>query len=1157
MLLLLLAITAPAVAQKQGEIPATQAPEPSVAAAGPQLRAVNGYGFGGLVCSSEKEDTIAVANDGDAMLTVTPSLFGGNQADFTLLAPYNAPFTVKPHDSVRVRIRFAPSAYGAKTTTLRLVNNDTRPGMNPWDIMLTASWLRSDATISGTELDFGEICVNAAKQLSVTVNYTGDVDDKLNGVPKIMGANGAHFSVVQPTTSTLGLKAPSDRKTIVVQFNPQVAGVFVDSIRISVGQCVIPFTVTLRGSAVDMRPKLYNTADSIDFGQQAVGSPGKSVPVKIQNFGSSKITVESVFITPPGVGTEFQLPSSMTGTPLNPAGIASGTLTFKPTQIGLIEGAELGIVLTQGGCIDTIFIKLRAEGVAPVLALSRTHLDFIADSCSEVATVLYDTVYLHNRGTLPANVRSVISTNVPRVNVRLNPALATRIDPGDSVGVVVEIRPGQPGAPTAQILIATDDPDPDRDTMTIDIVMKLESTVIKLLLGDGSVAPAAIDFGISFGCAPKLDTFMLRNAGTLDAVVNGGFSQGTAFRLMPKPPYAVDGNKDTALLVIFDPPATGLYRDTLTLQNGTCADQVISVAVAGRRYDLTYDIAGIDFGQSNIGASRAGSASLTNTSATPADVKVRVVDAFVRPAGTPFTLAPGTFPADLAPGEQLASTVLFQPTAEVPYDAQLCYVTETPCSDTICVPLHGVGIQSDIFVARTDLNFGPRYTCQGDSTLFLAIANIGTKPLSLLDLTILPGPDAAAFTQSTPISFPRQIPPSDSAVVAYTFSPSAVAADGPASATLRIVSDDFKQDTIEVSLRGRRRSYSMSAPALVDFGQVLLTLTQRKSVTLKNTSPDTIRIDKMTIVPPFSIVGTPPDVIPPFDSVLVDLEFAPTDTLVHHDTLFVSYGGVCLEVTKVALDGEGRPPLTGFAEITVPKDLTGKPGDNVSIPLVLHRSNLIDVVGATTFQAVVRFNGSMLEPLNARARLEPFVKGVAGAKVSSGRIVSTQKDGEDMLVTVEIANDPIPDAPDTLGFLDASVLLGNAVTTPVSIDTVRWLDGLMNTESVQGNFTLSGYCDVGGNRILRVSGAFGIKSATPNPFNPSTEIIFETAEAGPTSLVIHDITGRRVATLVDNESLRVQAHRYVWDASAFPSGLYYAELITPTQRSLFRLWYIK
>ncbi|GEM_PF-280011 len=72
---------------------------------------------------------------------------------------------------------------------------------------------------------------------------------------------------------------------------------------------------------------------------------------------------------------------------------------------------------------------------------------------------------------------------------------------------------------------------------------------------------------------------------------------------------------------------------------------------------------------------------------------------------------------------------------------------------------------------------------------------------------------------------------------------------------------------------------------------------------------------------------------------------------------------------------------------------------------------------------------------------------------------------------------------------------------------------------------------------------FSLSQNYPNPFNPVTKIKFDLPAFVETtrwvvSLKIHDILGREVAVLV-NEQLRPGSYEVDWDASAFPSGVYF------------------
>ena len=69
-----------------------------------------------------------------------------------------------------------------------------------------------------------------------------------------------------------------------------------------------------------------------------------------------------------------------------------------------------------------------------------------------------------------------------------------------------------------------------------------------------------------------------------------------------------------------------------------------------------------------------------------------------------------------------------------------------------------------------------------------------------------------------------------------------------------------------------------------------------------------------------------------------------------------------------------------------------------------------------------------------------------------------------------------------------------------------------------------------------------LRQNAPNPFNPSTVISFGLAESGPVTLAIYDLTGRRIAGLIDEE-LAVGTHSVAWDGRTdaglvVPSGVY-------------------
>lgn len=71
--------------------------------------------------------------------------------------------------------------------------------------------------------------------------------------------------------------------------------------------------------------------------------------------------------------------------------------------------------------------------------------------------------------------------------------------------------------------------------------------------------------------------------------------------------------------------------------------------------------------------------------------------------------------------------------------------------------------------------------------------------------------------------------------------------------------------------------------------------------------------------------------------------------------------------------------------------------------------------------------------------------------------------------------------------------------------------------------------------------SFNLNSAYPNPFNPAVAIPYVLGARSPVRLSVFDVLGREVAVLVSGTQ-EPGAYAVRWDASAFPSGIYFSRL---------------
>ncbi|MCG8373018.1 MAG: T9SS type A sorting domain-containing protein, partial [Balneolales bacterium] len=79
----------------------------------------------------------------------------------------------------------------------------------------------------------------------------------------------------------------------------------------------------------------------------------------------------------------------------------------------------------------------------------------------------------------------------------------------------------------------------------------------------------------------------------------------------------------------------------------------------------------------------------------------------------------------------------------------------------------------------------------------------------------------------------------------------------------------------------------------------------------------------------------------------------------------------------------------------------------------------------------------------------------------------------------------------------------------------------------------------------------------PNPFNPATSIEYGVPNAGPVTLEVFDIMGRKVATLVKRETMQPGRYQVRFDASQLASGMYLYRLAAGTTVLTKKLTLIK
>lgn len=149
------------------------------------------------------------------------------------------------------------------------------------------------------------------------------------------------------------------------------------------------------------------------------------------------------------------------------------------------------------------------------------------------------------------------------------------------------------------------------------------------------------------------------------------------------------------------------------------------------------------------------------------------------------------------------------------------------------------------------------------------------------------------------------------------------------------------------------------------------------------------------------------------------------------------------------------------------------------------------------------------------------------------------------------------------GYCGQNLDLHFGVGAAYSVDSIRieWLSGEVERfANIMSNQTLrivEGQGIIGIQQISNeVPQGFKLEQNYPNPFNPVTNIKFEVPQTSDVKLIVHDISGKEIATLLNS---RVTAGTYSVDFNAahLSSGVYFYTLSNASYRETKKMILVK
>jgi hypothetical protein len=270
---------------------------------------------------------VTLTSTGTAPVTISAATISG--AGFNISGA-TFPVTLNPSQAVTLQVQFDPSAAGTATGQLTITSDSTAGATTK--IMLSGNGTVATTpqlTLSANSLAFGNVAVNSAATLPLTLTSTGTAPVTISAA-NLNGASFADSGATFPLTLN-----PNQTVMLDVQFNPTVAGQATGQLTISSNSSGgTTAVVQLSGTGtVTTTPQLLVSAASLSFGNVPVDSTATQ-SLTLTSSGTASVTVSSVTLQ----GAGFSDSGATFPVTLNPNQSVTLKVQFDPTAAGAVSG---------------------------------------------------------------------------------------------------------------------------------------------------------------------------------------------------------------------------------------------------------------------------------------------------------------------------------------------------------------------------------------------------------------------------------------------------------------------------------------------------------------------------------------------------------------------------------------------------------------------------------------------------------------------------------------------------------------------------------------------------------------------------------------------------------------------------------------------------
>ncbi len=641
-----------------------------------------------------------------------------------------------------------------------------------------------------------------------------------------------------------------------------------------------------------------------------------------------------------------------------------------------------------------------------------------------------------------------------------------------------------------------------------------------------------VDFG-EFSACPgasinKITTFEITNSGTAAIVVSPPAVAAPFFCSFAKDTLQPGEHVTITIRYIpFGPDLNRAVTQTIMFPfvGSDCTDTIRATLRAASyqpRVQLLADTIHLGSGQ-GCADTLLGSLSITNTG----NVAVTI------PNVTSSNVSYSGLPLDLPVGQTRSIPFAFVMGGGYGMHEETDTVLLMPCGTKVPVTITGL-LQGTVLSADPpSLNLGDVLLCEGNP--------VRTMSTTIKSSIVLDGSSVRSVSLNAPFTSSLTVGTAlnDTLPITITYSP---VAPGISTDTMIVVLEpcgDSLLIPLTASAASVTRSTIISNP---DFGTLSTGTSAAQTLVIENTGTYPISVDKLAgINPPWSVVSevpTLPASIAPSDSVVVTLQYTYLGPDRADTTLCTSIvtAGPCRDSISLRLFGSTRPdtvvPIPDL-RLVVPDNQVATIGKDVLIPLHLK------IPGADSTQSSLTLKGKGVTDLAVQIQYNPtmlWIKSVDNTRgTGTSASVSEVTPGVAQL-RIQSSTEIIES--DSIVMVRASTYLGNAISTPLHLDSVKSSSTVQVTTD-DGDLRFIGECAVS-TQVVEFGIAPRIDVEGINEQQRTVVLGVTTLSDEPLVITITNIEGQAIDRVVAN--LRPGKHQVHVDVSRWPSGWYGATM---------------